>query len=160
MNRQIPNGPQGANAAATKARRTDRKAGASLYEQGRAAERDSTVPAAVLPEQFYGTPTQEHARGEFALMRSVLADAIHCFQKQFGAPRFRDYRIAKEAEEWFFSDDDRWPFSFVNISAALGIDADYVRRGLRRLLEERPVTVPPRARRDRSMARQRLRVAA
>lgn len=160
MNRQTPKGLRGTNAAATPPRHPDRKAGASLYEQGRAAERDSTVPAAVLPEQFYGAPTRERARGEFALMRSVLADAIHCFQKQFGTPRFRDYRIAKEAEEWFFSDDYRWPFSFVNISATLGIDADYVRQGLCRLLDEQPVTVPPRARRDRSIPRPRLRVAA
>ena len=56
-------------------------------------------------------------------MQSVLEDAVECFQKQFGTPRFRDYRIAREAEQWFFTDDYQWPFSFVNICSVLGIDS-------------------------------------
>lgn len=160
METKPTNRQQDSSGFSQKPRRTESKANDYLCEQGRAAERESVIPATVLPEQFYGTPTQERARGELALMRSILADAIQCFQKQFGTPRYRDYRIAKEAEAWFFSDDYRWPFSFVNISSVLGIDADYVRRGLHRQIAERSVTVPHRALRDRAARRSRLRAAA
>ena len=77
-----------------------------ISERGRAAERETVIPAAILPKQFNGTPRRNYqVRGEIALIRTVLEDAIDCFQKQFDAPRFRDYRIAKEAEQWFFSND-------------------------------------------------------
>jgi hypothetical protein len=45
----------------------------------------STVvePAAVLPEQFFAAPsTVYQSRGEYALMRAVLEDALLCFDKQ------------------------------------------------------------------------------
>ena len=42
-------------------------------------------PAAVLPEQFYGSSGHaDSSRGELALMRAVLEDAVHCFQKTQG----------------------------------------------------------------------------
>ena len=139
----------------------EKKASNFLFEQGRAAEREAVTPAAVLPEQFHGSPRQNYkVRGEIALMQSVLEDAIDCFQKQFGAPRFRDYRIAKEAEQWFFTDDYTWPFSFVNICSVLGIDPEYVRRGLNKQKAELPVEIPPRALRRPIIIRPRLQEAA
>ena len=90
-------------------------------------------PAAVLPEQFYSPPANsDKAHGEVALMRAVLEDALNCFQKQSASSGRRAQRLAKEAEEWLFTDDYHWPFSFVNICAVLGLDAEYVRRGLER----------------------------
>lgn len=65
-------------------------------------------------------------------MSAVLEDAIYCFQQQFAGEQPRKQRLAKEAEEWLFSDDDRWPFSFLNICAALGLDPPSVRRALKR----------------------------
>lgn len=122
------------------------KARRFLFERGRVAEREVVIPAAVLPEQFYSSPRQHYkVRGEVALIQSVLEDAIECFQKQFGTPRFRDYRIAQEAEQWFFTDDYQWPFSFVNICSVLGIDPEYIRRGLNKQKAERPVAIPRRA---------------
>jgi hypothetical protein len=76
-------------------------------------------------------------------MRAVLDDAIDCFQKQFVAGGVRAQRLAKEAEAWLFSDDDHWPFSFVNICAALGLDPAYIRRELTRWCQ-RPVVQPQR----------------
>ena len=137
------------------------KAGRFLFERGRLAERDAIIPAAVFPEQFYGSPHQpSQVRGEVALMQTVLKDALECFQKQFGAPRFRDYRIAREAEQWFFTDDYQWPFSFVNICSVLGIDPEYIRRGLNRQKAERPVEIPRRALRHPLGVRPRLQAAA
>ena len=110
----------------------DTKSGRFLFERGRLAEREAIAPAAVLPEQFHSSPRQHyHGRGEVALMQAVLEDAIECFEKQFGTPRFRDYRIAREAEQWFFTDDYQWPFSFVNICSVLGIDPEPIRVELR-----------------------------
>ena len=138
----------------TKARRL-------LFEQGRLADREAIAPAAILPEQFHGSPRQhDQARGEIALIQSVLEDAIDCFQKQFGTPRFRDYRIAQEAEQWFFTDDYKWPFSFVNICSVLGINPEYIRRGLNKQKAERPVAIPQRALRQPVSVRPRLQAAA
>jgi hypothetical protein len=90
-------------------------------------------PAAVLPEQFYCLIGRTSAvRGEVALMRAVLAGAIVCLQQQTDESSYRARRLAAEAEQWFMADDTRWPFSFVNICSVLGLDAEYLRRGLRR----------------------------
>ncbi len=93
-------------------------------------------------------------------MQAVLKDALECFQKQFGTPRFREYRIAREAEQWLFTDDYQWPFSFVNICAFLGIDPEYVRRGLTKQKAERPAEIPRRALHHPVIVRPRLKEAA
>ncbi|HXG19439.1 MAG TPA: hypothetical protein VNN62_10255 [Methylomirabilota bacterium] len=94
-------------------------------------------PAAVLPEQFYGSPVNTaRARGEVALMRAVLEDAIDCLRKQSRKSGRRAQRLAQEAEEWLFDNDQRWPFSFVNICHVLGIDPEYIRRGLKQRRQE------------------------
>ena len=93
-------------------------------------------------------------------MQSVLEDAIDCFQKQFGGPGFRDYRIAQEAEQWFFTDDYKWPFSFINICSVLGINPEYIRRGLNKQKAERPVKIPQRALRQPVIVRPQLQEAA
>lgn len=85
----------------------------------------------VLPEQFYqltkGSPA---TTGPGALMAAILEDALLCFQKAIGASGKRSERLAREAEEWIFSEDEQWVFSFRNVCVALGIDAQYLRRGL------------------------------
>lgn len=90
-------------------------------------------PAAVLPEQFYDAAhAGRHESGAVALIRAMLDDAIACYQKLGSAKGRRNQRIAKEAEAWLFSDDDHWPFAFVNVCAVLAMEPDYVRRGLKR----------------------------
>jgi hypothetical protein len=108
-----------------------------LYDLGAAMR---TLPlAAVLPEQFHGSPISANAvRGEVALMRAVLEDAIECFQKQARKSGRRAQRLTREAEEWLFKDDQQWPFSFLNICNVLGIDPGYIRRGLKQLRKEQP----------------------
>jgi hypothetical protein len=89
--------------------------------------------ATVLPEQFHGRADRTSAvRGEVELMRAVLFDAVECFRKYTGQPSNTVRRRAYEAAQWLFADDDRWPFSFVNICAVLGLSPAYVRQGLRR----------------------------
>lgn len=116
--------------------------------------------SAILPEQFYNPAGRaDTAHGEIALMRAVLEDAVGCFQKQSFASGRRAQRLAREAEEWFFSNDHHWPFSFVNICAVLGLDPEYVRLGLKRW-RQRPPTEPQKKRRRIGAARQPLKIAA
>jgi len=86
----------------------------------------------VLPEQFYNLPDNTYkVRSGVALMYAVLDDAVRCFQRQAVTDGRRAQRLAREAEEWFFTDNYHWPFSFVNICAVLGLDAEYLRLGLK-----------------------------
>ncbi|MGE0823734.1 MAG: hypothetical protein AB7G75_03290 [Candidatus Binatia bacterium] len=104
---------------------------------------------AVLPEQFYDVSRSTvRTSGYVALVRAVLNDAIGCYQKQALATNRRARRLAREAEEWLFSNDERWPFAFLNVCAVLGLEPDSLRRGLQRLREH----VPGQARQKRSYA--------
>lgn len=88
----------------------------------------------VLPEQFHADSDGTYKmHGVVALMRAVLEEAVHCWQQQSTKSGQRAQRLTREAEEWLFSDDPRWLFSFVNICAALNFDPDYIRRGLTQL---------------------------
>jgi len=114
-------------------------------------------PAAVLPEQFYGESVGTNdGRGEVALMRAVLEDAIDCFQR---APKQNTDRTTKDAEKWLFSNDARWPFSFVNICAVLGLNAEYIRLGLKRW-RQNPLAKPARKRRREAVSRRPVQLAA
>lgn len=92
---------------------------------------------ALLPEQFFSSPPEEaKGRGERALMRAVLEDAIFCFQTYRDAPRRSERRLAHEAEAWVWAEDYRWPFSFCNICQALGLNPDYIRLGMKRWIQQ------------------------
>jgi hypothetical protein len=85
----------------------------------------------VPPEQFYDPSTSlASRRPEAELMRAILEDALVCFQRGLIRQGRRVQRLAREAEEWLFSDDTSWPFSFVSICAVLGLEPQYIRRGL------------------------------
>lgn len=81
---------------------------------------------AVLPVQFVADPAWS---GQKRLMAEVLRDAVSLYRHQ---PRVHvgtaaQLRLAEEAGAWLRSDDMSWPFSFVNICDALGLDAGQVR---------------------------------
>jgi len=87
----------------------------------------------ILPEAYLSLRASLSPRSpEAAMMCAVLEDALDCFQKQFVSRTRRAKRLGQEAEEWFFSDESRWLFSFVSICDALGLHPDYIRRGLKR----------------------------
>lgn len=103
-----------------------------LFAQILQTTKESLPPVAVLPEQFYTKPEDKAvSQGIQALMRAVLDDALWTWKKQFITKGRRAQRLAREAEEWFFSENDSWPFSFVNICEALGLDPAYIRQGIR-----------------------------
>jgi hypothetical protein len=92
-------------------------------------ERSSDV--SVPPEEFFDTRvTLATVCPEAALMYAVLEDAFLCFQKQFEMERRRIQR-ARQAEDWFFSDDFQWLFSFVSVCDVLGLQPQFIRMKLR-----------------------------
>lgn len=100
---------------------------------------DILPPAAVLPEQFHGRPEAGAvSQGIRALMHAVLDDALYTWKKQFLVKGRKAQRLAREAEEWFFNENDSWPFSFVCICETLDLDPDYIRRGIRRWRQQPP----------------------
>jgi hypothetical protein len=73
---------------------------------------------------------------ERALVLAVLEDAVRCFQDNILPRNRKKQMLFEEAQEWLFSDDSGWLFSFASICAVLGIDPGYVRRGLRQWQEQ------------------------
>jgi hypothetical protein len=93
-------------------------------------------PAAVLPAQLTRAFRLDASLlPEKRLMLAVLEDAVATYQKRAcsGTPLGR--RESLEAQSWIESDDVQWPFSFRNICAALDLESDAVRHGLRRWRE-------------------------
>jgi hypothetical protein len=119
------------------------------YVPGESPSDPEIFCAAVLPEQFFSPPATGHAGApELNLMRAVMEDAVRCYQKQFVPGSRRDSKLAREAMSWFFDDDTTWPYSFLNLCYALGLDPGYIRRGLRRWRNTRPILTLPQASRQ------------
>jgi hypothetical protein len=90
-------------------------------------------PETVLPSQFFDRfQIDASLQPEKRLMLAVLEDAVGTFQKYATAPGRRARRLFAEAEEWFNSDDGTWPFAFVNVCQAIGLEPLYLRGGLHR----------------------------
>ena len=79
--------------------------------------------APVLPEQFFWQEKLD--KPEKKLMEAVLDDALACWQR--GKNKAHARRLKKEAEEWFFSEECQWPFSFLYICDVLGFDGGNIR---------------------------------
>jgi hypothetical protein len=97
----------------------------------RAGAYERPAGGSVLPEQFFDSRVKlAMVCPETALMYAVLEDAFVCFYEQFEAES-RFIQRAREAEDWFFSDDSLWLFSFVSICEALGLEPRYIRKKLK-----------------------------
>ena len=94
---------------------------------GRPPIEESIEP--VTPSQFYTPATEAWWPGEKRLVLAVLTDAIDVLVAGPAAtgPRRRLY---DETATWFGSNDTAWPYSFVNICDALGLDVRSVRNAL------------------------------
>jgi hypothetical protein len=105
------------------------------------------VPAGELGEGFFqpdtlasaqyfdGLRRQSALEPERELVLAMLEDAVVSFQKYMGSTREKEQRIFTDAEDWFSSDDREWIFSFANVCDFLGLDAEYLRKGLARWKE-------------------------
>src|SRR5262249_52443848 len=68
---------------------------------------------------------------EKRLMLAVLQNALFCFQRYFCARDGRHRKSFWEAWQWFNEEGSDSIFAFENICEVLGLDASYVRRGLK-----------------------------
>ncbi len=85
----------------------------------------------VLPEQFRLQAKTDAFLPAKRLMVAVLERALGEYETCAARTDWRGRRQLAEVEAWFASDDTGWPFSFVAICEALGLDILSVRAGLR-----------------------------
>jgi hypothetical protein len=89
--------------------------------------------SSVLPEQFFNSQASLFTgRPVAALLRAVLEDALACFHRQFLTEGRRAQREAQEAEAWFLSKEEDWPFSFLSVCSVLGLEPGAIRQQLKR----------------------------
>ncbi len=74
---------------------------------------------------------------EKQLLLAVLEDGINTFRDNVMAQGEKNKRLFREAEEWITEIDGDWIFSFETVCETLGINAEYVRRGLLRWKEKK-----------------------
>lgn len=105
---------------------------------------DSSVPEALLPAQYFDRIAGGlHEMPEKRLMAAVLLDALVHLQRQGSSG-------AAEVRAWIAGDDPGSLFSFQTVCESLGLDPDYLARGLTR---------PPRVPRGRiRLVRRRISV--
>jgi hypothetical protein len=63
-----------------------------------------------------------------ALMQAVLVDALVCFHRPCPTGQLSRRRQQNEAEQWLFSNDVHWPFAFLRVCDALGLNPSYLRQ--------------------------------
>lgn len=85
-------------------------------------------------QQFFDTfQRSEYLEPETALIAAILEDAIHDYRKYRCARDASGRERFREAEEWLMHRGNGWIFSFGNVCESLGLDPEYVRRGLREM---------------------------
>jgi hypothetical protein len=85
-------------------------------------------------QQFLDTFRRtEYLEPETALIAAILEDAIHDYRKFRRARDASGKQRFREAEEWLMREGNAWIFSFGNVCEFLGLDPEYVRRGLREM---------------------------
>ena len=120
----------------------------------------------VLPAQYLAVFRRNtQLEPEQKLMLAVLEDAVTCIQKYGLSSQTKEKRLFSNTRDWILTQDNEWPFSFVNVCEALGLDSGYVRRGIANMKEwksHRPdKPKPPKSRRMKRRDRERpVRAAA
>ena len=104
------------------------------YDTGLSMEERVTSlfqPDTLLPEQYLDTFRRKlYLEPEKKLMLAILEDAIACYQKNFFARDSKGKALFQEAEEWVDEAGAANVFSFDSVCETLGLNPDYLRRGL------------------------------
>lgn len=97
----------------------------------------------IAPQQFREIFSRtRNLSPEQELMLAVLCDAIECILKYCNEPLPVRARLYEEAQEWVFAQDDKAPFSFLNVCEGLNLNPGYVRRGLLAKIRDKAVKPP------------------
>lgn len=78
------------------------------------------------------TPPRPLPESERRLRLAILEDALRYYHQYRDATDRRSRALYEDAAEWFTSADRSEAFAFENVCDALGLDAAFIRRGLRR----------------------------
>jgi len=90
-------------------------------------------PDTLLSAQYFDTLRRKTPlEPEKRLMLAVLEDAINCYRDNLFSQRWKNKRLFAEAEEWIATRGGDWIFSFDNVCESLGVNPEYLRRGLLR----------------------------
>lgn len=110
---------------------------------GRAIQQRAGRTEAVLSRD------ESAASPEHRLSLAILQHALRCYQTRLNRADRRGRRLFRETAAWFAGNDATWPFSFEPICERLGIDPEYLRKGLERWRAAHFVVPIVTARRDR-----------
>ncbi len=92
-------------------------------------------PDVLLPSQFHEEKKNGLLGGERKLMSAMLSDGVQTYIEQALAYLNGD-RGRVDAIEWIESKDQAYIFSFDNVCFSLGINPEYLRLGLAKLILE------------------------
>jgi hypothetical protein len=103
----------------------------------------------IAPEQYLQIFTRtNNLEPEQELMLAILADAIECILKYCDEPIPMRAKLFSEAHEWLFDQDEKEPFSFLNVCEILNFDPSYLRRGIQARMRAKSVHGPEHLRRS------------
>jgi hypothetical protein len=92
---------------------------------------DIFEPDILLPIQYFAALKRKRfSCGEHRLLVAIIQDAVECFQKHIHARDSKRRQLFLDAEAWILAEDDMGMFAFDNICELLGLNSDYLRRGL------------------------------
>lgn len=95
-------------------------------------------PDTLLPAQYFAAFSREGGLvRERRLMLAVLQDAVECYQKYALARDPRGVELFRDASAWIESQEREWPFSYENICEVLGLNPEYIRKGLSKWRQQR-----------------------
>src|SRR6516164_5134368 len=86
------------------------------------------LPDLITSAQYYSSPAPSPYH---RLLLAVLEEAIHCFQRNFGATRGRRQVLFREAKEWLFDPNGTAFMSCRMVCESLGIEPSLLRGYLR-----------------------------
>jgi len=82
---------------------------------------------------------------EIGLLMALLQDAISDYRKYAHARDRIGQKRFCEADAWLMGSSDDWIFSFASVCEHLGLDPNYIRRGLREQREAESDSKPSHA---------------
>ena len=95
-------------------------------------------PDTLLPAQYFAAFSREGGMvRERRLMLAVLQDAVECYQKYALARDPRGVELFRDASQWIESGERDWPFSYENVCEVLGLNPEYIRKGLSKWRQQR-----------------------
>jgi hypothetical protein len=94
----------------------------------------------LAPDQYLDIFTRtNNLEPEQELMLAILTDAIECILKYCDEPIPMRAKLFSEAHDWLFDNDEKEPFSFLNVCEILNFDPSYLRRGIQGKMEAKSV---------------------